>query len=152
MAPSIPGCNGRVLVEGFAYKRRDPHRGEIVAIHASGASDGDVTPDEEARDVSVMSRVVALPGDVVVGRNGNAYVNDFKIDDIQTAPFPRVEVGPDRYFVLGDNRSDARDSGTSAPSRATRSSDVSYGCTGRSATPAPRSSAARTAPGPGLCD
>jgi len=60
--------------------------------------------------VTLTSRVVAIPGDVVVGRDGNAYVNEFKIDDIQTAPFPRTEVGPDRYFVLGDNRSDARDS------------------------------------------
>ena len=110
MAPSIPGCNGRVLVEGYTYRRRDPHRSEIVAIHASGSPDGEVTPDADARDATLTSRVVAIPGDVVVGRDGNAYVNEFKIDDIQTAPFPRTEVGPDRYYVLGDNRSDARDS------------------------------------------
>jgi signal peptidase I len=110
MAPSIPACNGRVLVEGFTNRRDDPSRGEIVAIHASAGPDGRVTPDADARDVTVLSRVVAIPGDVVVGRDGNAYVNEFKIDDIQTAPFPRVEVGPERYFVLGDNRSDARDS------------------------------------------
>jgi signal peptidase I len=110
MAPSIPACDSRVLVEGFAYRRRDPHQGEIVAIHAARGTGDDVVPDADARDVTLTSRVVALPGDVVVGRAGRVYVNEFKIDDIRTAPFPRVQVGPDRYYVLGDNRSDARDS------------------------------------------
>jgi signal peptidase I len=111
MAPSIPACNGRVLVEGFTYRWwRDPHRGEIVAIHASGTEGGDVTPDADSHDVTLTRRVVGLPGDVVVGREGRVYVNEFKIDDIETAPFPRTEVGPDRYFVLGDNRSVSQDS------------------------------------------
>jgi signal peptidase I len=111
MAPSIPACNGRVLVEGFTYRwRRDPERSEIVAIHASGTEGGEVTPDAESDDVTLVRRVVGLPGDEVIGRDGNVYVNGFKIDDIQTAPFPRTEVGPDRYFVLGDNRSATRDS------------------------------------------
>ena len=44
------------------------------------------------------------------GRDGNVYVNGFKIDDITTVPFPRVDVGADQYFVLGDNRSFSQDS------------------------------------------
>ena len=93
MAPTIPACNGRVLAEGLTYKRRDPHRGEIVAFHASGTIGGPVTPDAESRDLALQKRVVAIPGDQVVGRDGYVYVNGFKIDDIQTKPFPRVDVG-----------------------------------------------------------
>ena len=36
MAPTMPACSGRGLAEGFTYRFRDPHRGEIVVFHASG--------------------------------------------------------------------------------------------------------------------
>lgn len=110
MAPTIPACDGRTVAEGFTYKWRDPHRGELVVFHASGTVGGQVTPDAESRDLSLTKRVVALPGDQVQGRDGNVYVNGFKIDDIVTKPFPRVEVGADEYYVLGDNRSFSQDS------------------------------------------
>jgi signal peptidase I len=110
MAPTIPACDGRTLAEGFTYRWRDPHRGEIVAFHASGEVGGPVTPDADSRDLSLSKRVVAIPGDEVVGRDGNVYVNGFKIDDIETEPFPPVAVGQDEYFVLGDNRSFSQDS------------------------------------------
>ena len=110
MAPTIPACDGRTLAEGFTYKWRDPHRGELVVFHASGTVGGPVTPDADSRDLSLTKRVVAIPGDEVQVRDGNVYVNGFKIDDIVTKPFPRVEVGVDEYFVLGDNRSFSQDS------------------------------------------
>ena len=110
MAPTIPACDGPTLAEGFTYRWRDPHRGEIVAFHASGEVGGPVTPDADSRDLSLSKRVVAIPGDEVVGRDGNVYVNGFKIDDIETEPFPPVAVGQDEYFVLGDNRSFSQDS------------------------------------------
>src|SRR3970282_197291 len=101
MAPTIPACNGRTLAEGFTYKWRDPHRGELVVFHASGTIGGPVTPDAESREVSLTKRVVALPGDQVVGRDSRVLVNGFKIDDIVTRPFPRVDVPANAYFVLG---------------------------------------------------
>jgi signal peptidase I len=110
MAPTIPACDGRTLAEGFTYRFRDPHRGELVAFHASGTIGGPVTPDSDSRDLSLTKRVVAIPGDHVVGRDGKVYVNDFMIDEIETAPFPRVNVSTDEYFVLGDNRSFSQDS------------------------------------------
>jgi signal peptidase I len=115
MAPTIPACDGRSLAEGFTYKWRDPQRGELVVFHASGTIGGPVTPDAGSDDLSLTKRVVAIPGDQVQGRDGNVFVNGFKIDDIETEPFPREEIGADEYFVLGDNRSfsqDSRDFGT----------------------------------------
>lgn len=36
MSATIPACDGRWLGEGFTYRFRDPHRGEIVVIHTPG--------------------------------------------------------------------------------------------------------------------
>jgi signal peptidase I len=110
MAPTIPACDGRTLAEGFTNKWRDPHSGEMWVFHASGTIGGPVTPDADSRDLSLTKRVVGVPGDEVVGRDARVFVNGFKIDDIQTEPFPRVELGEDEYFVLGDNRSFSQDS------------------------------------------
>ncbi|HSF62182.1 MAG TPA: signal peptidase I [Gaiellaceae bacterium] len=110
MAPTIPACDGRVAAEGFTYKLRDPEQGEIVAIHAARTNDGEVVPDRDADDVVLTLRVAAVPGDRIVGRDGSVFVNDVKLDAIETQPFPAVDVGGDQYFVLGDNRSAALDS------------------------------------------
>lgn len=115
MAPTIPACNGRAVAEGFTYKIRDPERGEIVAIHAARGPDGAIAPDRDANDLVLALRVAALPGDQIVGRDGSVFVNGIKLDDIETQPFPPVEVGGEQYFVLGDNRSAAVDSRTFGP-------------------------------------
>jgi signal peptidase I len=110
MAPTIPTCDGRGLAEGFTYRLRDPHRGEIVAFRARGQLGGPVVPDPEARDLNVGKRVIGIPGDSVVGRGGNVFVNGRKADDIRTDPFPQTRLGDEEYFVLGDNRSFSQDS------------------------------------------
>jgi signal peptidase I len=115
MAPTIPACNGRAYTEGITYKIRDPRQGEIVAIHAAKGPEGAIAPDRDATDLVLALRVAAVPGDQIEGRDGSVFVNGVKLDDIRTAPFPRVDVGGDQYFVLGDNRSAAVDSRTFGP-------------------------------------
>jgi signal peptidase I len=110
MAPTIPACDGRAVAEGFTYKFRDPEQGEVVTIHAAVGPDGRIQPDRDARDLVLTLRIAAVPGDEIVGRDGSVFVNDVKFDDIETEPFPPVDVGGDQYFVLGDNRSGAVDS------------------------------------------
>ncbi len=113
--PTIPACNGRYLAEGFTYRFRDPHRGEMVVIHARVDLGGTVTPDQHARDLNLTKRVIGLPGDTVVGRNERVFVNGRKADDIPTAPFLSIHLGPKQYFVLGDNRSESQDSRAFGP-------------------------------------
>jgi signal peptidase I len=108
-APTIPACTGRMITEGLTYKIRDPRRGEMVAFRATGQLGGTITPDANG-DLPVAKRVIGIPGDEVVGRNGRVYVNGVKADDIQTAPFPKVDLGSDQYFLMGDNRSYSQDS------------------------------------------
>jgi Signal peptidase, peptidase S26 len=58
------------LAENVTYRFRDPHRGEIVVIHARGQIGGSVVPDPAARDLNLGKRVIGVPGDAVVGREG----------------------------------------------------------------------------------
>ena len=109
-APTIPACNARTLSEGFTYHLRDPHRGELVVIHARGQIGSPITPDPDARDLNLTKRVIGVPGDTVVGRGERVFVNGTKADDIATAPFPSTRLGAKQYFVLGDNRSESQDS------------------------------------------
>jgi signal peptidase I len=110
MSPTIPPCNARTLAEGFTYHFRNPHRGEMVVIHARGHLGGLITPDPHARDLNLTKRVIGVPGDTVVGRGGLVYVDGEKADNIATDPFPATHLGPKEYYVLGDNRSFADDS------------------------------------------
>ena len=110
MSPTIPACDGRWLTEGFTYRFRDPHRGEIVAFRARGQLGGPVVPDPEARDLNIGKRVIGIPGDSVEGRGGRVVVNGKQVDDIPTDDFPVTRLDADKYFVLGDNRSISQDS------------------------------------------
>jgi signal peptidase I len=115
MAPTLPACNGRHLDEDFTYRFRDPHRGEIVLFHARGEIGGTITPDPKSNQLGITKRVIGIPGDTVVGRNGRVFVDGKKADDIPTDPFRAVQLGKNQYFVLGDNRSASEDSRVFGP-------------------------------------
>ena len=114
----------RVLVDRVVYHLRDPHRGDIVVF----------TPPDE-RGVVYIKRIVGVPGDVLVSRDGRLYVNghravepyvhrtDGRADptcalagggaDGTSAPWCLAEpytVPPGHYFMMGDNRTDSDDS------------------------------------------
>jgi signal peptidase I len=112
MATTIPGCAGRVLAEGVSYRIGDPEQGDVVAVHAAQTEAGQVIPDADADDRTLVLRVAAGPGDVIEGRAGTVFVNEIKLDDITTEPFKPVTVPNEQYFLLGDNRSAAIDSRT----------------------------------------
>ena len=116
MANTIPACDARVLAQGFGYRLfSDPEPGQVVAVHAAETDDGRVIPDEDADDRTLVLRVAAGPGEVIVGRAGTVFVDEVKFDDIATEPFGPITVPNEQYFLLGDNRSVAVDSRTFGP-------------------------------------
>ena len=86
-----------------------------MVIHARGQLGGPITPDPHSRDLNLSKRVIGVPGDTVVGRNGRVFVNGKKADDIPTDPFLATHLGPKEYYVLGDNRSVSQDSRAFGP-------------------------------------
>ncbi len=115
MADAIPGCNGTVLAQGLTYRLFDPDPGDVVLVHAAVTDEGEIVPDRDADDRTLVLRVAAGPGDVIEGRTGTVFVNDVKFDDITTEPFDPVTVPSEQYFLLGDNRSASIDSRTFGP-------------------------------------
>jgi len=115
MANTIPACDGRVLAEGLTDRIVDPSPQQVVAVHAAETDDGDIVPDRDATDRTLVLRVAAGPGDVIVARKGTVYVNEVEFDKITTAPFGPISVPNEQYFLLGDNRSAAIDSRTFGP-------------------------------------
>jgi signal peptidase I len=101
MGPSMMPtyANGGVnLVYRLAYFRSEPKRGDVVAIRTSGTS------------IMYMKRIVGLPGETVQFHQGHLFINGALLDE----PYLRKEcdwesppktLGPDRYYVVGDNRS-----------------------------------------------
>ena len=67
----------------------------------------------------LIKRIIGLPGEYVEYKHNKLYINDEEIDDImlltKTGDFRLVDLGvsvipEDMYFVLGDNRTDSKDS------------------------------------------
>ncbi len=93
-----------LLVNKLVYMLHPPERGDVIVLKY---------PPVPSRDF--IKRVIGLPGDRIEIINGKVYINGDALDE----PYPLnegsynygpVTVGPDEYFVLGDNRNNSSDS------------------------------------------
>jgi signal peptidase I len=85
------------FVNRLAFRRGGPQRGDIVAIRLSGPN------------VLYIKRIVGLPGERIALRDGVVHVNDTPLQEPyvrhrRTWNVPEVTLGPDEYFLIGDNR------------------------------------------------
>lgn len=96
------------------YPVRMPKRGDVVVLEAPPA-------DYDGSSKDYIKRVIGLPGETVVVRDGKVYVNGTLLDEPYLAPGQRTDCGtgrlcepyvvpPNSVVVMGDNRSNSQDS------------------------------------------
>lgn len=99
-------ANGnQLIVENVSYYFHDPERFDVI-----------VFPYNE--DVNYIKRVIGLPGERVQIRDGLIYINgelleeSYGREDIEDPGLAaeEMQLGPEEYFVLGDNRNASVDS------------------------------------------
>ncbi len=105
-----------VLTDKVTYKMRDPQRGEIVVFHAP--------PDAncpEGTGCDFIKRILGVPGDTLEVKENAVWVNGEKLPEPYIpSDFPilpgnatkgkSVYLGPNEFFVSGDNRPYSSDS------------------------------------------
>jgi signal peptidase I len=92
--------------DGTAYVFHAPRRAEVVVLRAPSGGD------------DLIKRVVGVPGDRISVLNGRVLVNGRALAEpylrspqtICASRWCDVTLGPDEYYVLGDNRAQSSDS------------------------------------------
>ena len=93
----------RVFINRLVYRFSPPQHGDVVVVSLP------------AEDISIIKRVIAVPGDLLEIKQGLVWVNGNPLEEtyLETTTlgsFGPVRVIEDGYFVLGDNRQHSRDS------------------------------------------
>lgn len=103
-----------LLVDKLSYRISEPKRGDIVVF---------IPPDDISRDY--IKRVVGLPGDMIKVTPTQVSINGTVIDEPYISVKKNslgsadevysVKLGTTDYFVMGDNRTNSRDSRSIGP-------------------------------------
>lgn len=105
-----------LLTDKFSYRLREPKRGDVIIFLApSGAR----CPQELHCDF--VKRIIGLPAERVVITEGKIFINGTQLTESYIPSDPGfftattnnsldVVLGPEDYFVLGDNRGHSSDS------------------------------------------
>ena len=103
--------NDYLIANKIDYRLHPPERGDIVILRP---------PTNNSTDF--IKRIIGLPGERVLIRAGVVYINGHKLDEpylpeawVNDANWPDNNsqgqvMGPNEYFVMGDNRNRSQDS------------------------------------------
>lgn len=95
----------RLYINKLAFRLKEPHRGEVVAIREAG------------NQLFLLKRIIGLPGERLRIRAGRVFINGERLEEPYLLPpapgvrnpaaweIPELELGPDELYVIGDNRS-----------------------------------------------
>lgn len=110
MEPTL-NIDDRVFVNKLSYDFHSIHRGDIVVFT--------LPPGESAGpDINdLIKRVIGLPGETIQSVNNQIFINGKPLSEpwlprgtALGPPVPRTVIPPHHYFLMGDNRSNSRDS------------------------------------------
>jgi signal peptidase I len=108
MEPTLK-IGDRVLVNKLSYDFHDVNRGDIVVFSSPPGED-----NPEVKDL--IKRVIGLPGETVEGHDGRVYINGNPLKEpylpagTTTSAFAPEKIPPNHLWVMGDNRSNSKDS------------------------------------------
>ncbi len=97
-----------LLVDELTYRFRDPVREEVVVFRSPTGRD------------YFIKRIIGMPGEEVVIQDGKVFVSGKLLEENylygeKTPMDISLKLGPDQYFVLGDNRGHSFDSRSWGP-------------------------------------
>ena len=113
MAPTLE-VGDRLMVYKLAFRVGQVDRGDLVVFNRPPSIENSQIKD-------FVKRVVALPGEQIQAINGVIYVDNLLLpeeylgENSLTADFEPIDVPKDHIFVMGDNRSNSRDSRSFGP-------------------------------------
>ena len=104
----------RVIVSRINYMMTEPTFGEIVVVQS---------PSRPGFDPPLIKRIIGLPGDTLEIRNTQVLVNGNELFEpyinetcnLRLCPDNQWTLGPDEYFIMGDNRNHSNDSRAFGP-------------------------------------
>ncbi len=118
-----------VIVNRFAYYFSGPARGDVVVLNNPSDSCKDIARSKAVIELpfltpstsngqceDLIKRVIGLPGETIEIEDGRVFVNDNMIEEPYIREFcdrgcdGKWTLGPEQYFVLGDNRRNSYDS------------------------------------------
>lgn len=107
-----------IIVSRVTYELAKPERGDIVVFVPPHSETGTFFERLIGKpgETDFIKRIVGLPGDMVEIADGSVSVNGVTLhepyidEQMRSAGDQRWVLGPDEYFVLGDNRNFSKDS------------------------------------------
>ena len=94
-----------LIINEIDYRLEEPQRGDVIVFRYP------LDPSEY-----FIKRIVGLPGDVIEIDRGQITINGKKMEEpyldlyLETYGKVHISLGPDEFYVLGDNRSASSDS------------------------------------------